>query len=91
MGKKIVIWPAYLDAEKSRREGRKVSKKDAVRSPASKNILHAAKVLGLNPQLDKDKGHPREHQGKRGRVLVDKKGSKGSTLRAIAKEMRKKR
>lgn len=91
MGKKSVVWPAYLDSEKSRGEGRRVPRKEAIDSPTSKNVCNAAKRLGLNPEHEKGKKYPGDNCGTKGRVLVDKKGSKNATLKAIAREMRKER
>ncbi|PHP45413.1 signal recognition particle protein Srp19, partial [Methanosarcinales archaeon ex4572_44] len=43
---KFVIWPSYLDATKSRREGRTVPKKYSVRQPSLKELESAARELG---------------------------------------------
>lgn len=89
--KKIVIWPAYLTAGKTKREGRIVARKHAVKSPKVDEIAKVAKTLNLEPEVEKEKAYPKSHWEKNGRVLVTKKGSKGALLREIAhgiKELR---
>jgi signal recognition particle subunit SRP19 len=89
--KKMVIWPAYLAAGKTRREGRLVARKHAVKSPKVEEIRSVARALNLEPEVEKEKAHPRTHWDKSGRVLVTKRGSKGEVVRAIAqgiKELR---
>ena len=84
---KYVIWPIYLDKSVSKMAGRKVSKKDAVEKPSIENIAKAAKLLGLNPVLEKEAIHPSKNWKKEGRVLIDKKNSKIKLLRQISKQM----
>ena len=88
---KAVIWPANIDAEKSRAEGRKISVKKAVPTPTLKEIEKAAQKLGLNPETEKEKAYPREWWQKTGKIMVDKKRSKTLILREIATEIKKKR
>lgn len=89
-GKKIVIYPQYIDSTKSRSEGRRIPKHIAVSKPRIEEIIEAAEELGLNPEYE-DSAYPREWWIK-GRVAVDKVGSKINTLKLIAqkiKELRK--
>ncbi|ADV64447.1 signal recognition particle subunit SRP19/SEC65 family protein [Desulfurococcus mucosus] len=88
-GRKIVVYPSYIDSKKSRREGRKIRLSDAVPNPGIDEILEACRRLGLNP-VHEEKQYPRIH-GLRGRVLVDKKMSKLSTLIAVAREIKRMR
>ena len=81
---KYVIWPIYFDKSVSRLNGRKVAKKHAVEKPNAEAIAKAAKSLGLNPALEKDRAHPSRRWKKEGRVIVDKKGSKSKLLVQIA-------
>jgi len=87
-GRRVVVWPAYIDATLSRGEGRKVPIRDAVRKPRVDEIVEAAKRLGLNPEVE-DAKHPRRWWEQRQRVIVDKLGSKLETLRAVAAEVRR--
>jgi len=88
-GKKIVVYPQYLDSTKSRKEGRRLSLKYAVSSPRIDEIVEAAESLGLNPVVEEDKKYPRNWWLSTGRVVVDKQGSKLNTLKLIAEKIRK--
>ena len=46
--KDVMIWPIYLDAEKSLNEGRKISKEYAVSEPRIKEIVKATQKLRYN-------------------------------------------
>ncbi|EEP78093.1 conserved hypothetical protein [Uncinocarpus reesii 1704] len=54
------IYPIYFDATRSRAEGRKVTKKLAVRNPLAKDILDAVQLLGLNAGFEPEKLHPKD-------------------------------
>ncbi len=88
---KLVIWPVYLDATKSRAEGRILSMKDSVKSPVLKEIERAASELGMSPVVEADKAHPKSWWAVSGRVLVDKKGPKSITVKQIAQKINKTR
>jgi signal recognition particle subunit SRP19 len=88
---KLVIWPVYLDATKSRAEGRILSMKDSVKSPVLKEIERAASELNLTPIVEADKAHPKSWWVVSGRVLVDKKGPKSITVKQIAQKINKTR
>ncbi len=90
-GRKIVIYPEYLDSKKSRSEGRRIPLKQAVPNPTLEEIARAAEELGLNPIIEEEKAYPRDWWGRRGRVIVDKSGSKLETLRRIAEQIKSKR
>ena len=61
---KIVIWPTYFDSAVSRKDGRRVTKRYALKSPASGEIAEAARTLGLDPIVEPDK-HIQRHGGKK--------------------------
>lgn len=82
--KRTIIWPAYLDSEKTRKEGRKIPKKFTVRSPKLGEISRAAGKLGLNPEVEKDKSYPKSWWESRGRVIVDKKMPKNEIIIKIS-------
>ena len=56
-------------------------------SPELKKIVQAAKELGLNPTVERDKAYPKSWWNFSGRVLVDKKGIKSGIVREIAKRI----
>jgi signal recognition particle subunit SRP19 len=80
-----VIWPAYLDAECSRSEGRRIPEKLAVPDPTVDEIASAVQQVGYDAVIERDKTYPREYEP-RGRVVV--KGaddaSKSDLLGAVA-------
>jgi len=84
---KLVIWPVYLDATKSRKEGRIISQRDSVKSPLLKEIEKASGELGLNPEVETDKAYPKSWWEISGRVLVDKKGPKSEIAKQIARKI----
>ena len=88
---KLVIWPVYLDATKSRAEGRILSMKDSVKSPVLKEIEKAASELNLTPVVEADKAHPKAWWVVSGRVLVDKKGPKSIIVKQNAQKINKTR
>jgi len=80
-----VIWPAYLDAERSRNEGRRVAADLAVPEPTVDEIASAVQQVGYDAVIERDRTYPREYEP-RGRVVV--KGaddaSKSDLLGAVA-------
>ncbi|PSP32747.1 signal recognition particle protein Srp19 [Halobacteriales archaeon QH_10_67_22] len=64
-----VIWPATLDAERTRGEGRRVSQDLAVPDPSVDEIAKAVQQVGYDAVIERDKTYPREYE-QRGRVLV---------------------
>ncbi|RDI71041.1 signal recognition particle subunit SRP19 [Halopelagius longus] len=71
-----VIWPVYIDASKSRSEGRRVPLDTAVEEPTVDEIAEAVQQVGYDAVIERDVTHPREWDS-RGRVLV--KGAEDST------------
>ncbi|MDJ1420988.1 MAG: signal recognition particle protein Srp19 [Candidatus Methanoperedens sp.] len=88
---KLIIWPVYLDATKSRAEGRILPMKESIKSPTLKEIEKAAAELNLGPVVETDKAYPKSWWTTGGRVLVDKKGPKSITVKQIAQRINKTR
>jgi len=88
---RLVIWPVYLDASRSRSEGRIIARGAAVRTPELGEIEQAALELGLNPLVEADKAYPKSWWEVSGRVLVDKKGPKSRTARMLAERIKRRR
>lgn len=82
----IIIYPAYLDASKSRQEGRRVPRSITVKRPTISEIERALKSLGLKYQLEKDKSYPK-CWWEEGRFLVEKIMPKQKLLKILAKEL----
>lgn len=91
MPREIVVWPSYIDAEKSRRMGRRISKKKAVPEPSIKEIAEAARELNIEPRVEEEKAYPREWWEAKGRVLIMKSMPKTKLLENIAEAINKKR
>jgi len=84
---KIVLWPVYFDANKTRTQGRRVPKKIAIPSPNLDEIQKAAKRMGLQPKTVPDATHPSSPRQKTGLLTISKKDPKVETLRKIGKEL----
>lgn len=81
-----VLWPAYFDAELSRKEGRRVPSELAVEDPSVEEIAEAVGQVGYDAVVEREASYPREHYRTRGRVIV--KGAdddaKSDLLQAVA-------
>ena len=72
-----VIWPAYLDADRTRSEGRRVPQELAVEEPTVDEIAKAVQQIGYDAVVERDKSYSREPWAERGRVVV--RGADDST------------
>ncbi len=90
-GKRIVIYPSYIDSSLPRRLGRRVPREAGVPRPSIREIAEAAEELGLNPVVEEDARHPRTWFTHRGRVIVDKVAPKQRVLRMIAERILERR
>jgi len=88
---RAIIWQAYFDQTKTRKEGRRVPKSLAVQSPKILEIQEAAQKLGLDFEVLADKGYPKVPWSKTGMFLVEKRGSKEQIINRIAKQLLKAR
>ena len=81
-----VIWPAYLDAELSRAEGRRVAEELAVEEPTVDEIAKAVQQIGYDATIERDKAYSREPWAQRGRVVVRgaEDSSKNDLVQAVA-------
>lgn len=86
---KAIIWPAYFDQTKTRKNGRRVPKSLAVQSPKIAEIKIAAEKLGLIHEFAPEVGYPKAPWVKTGMIMVEKKGSKEQVIRKIAKQLLK--
>lgn len=85
---KLVLWPAYFDSDYSWRQGRRVSKKLALRGIKSEEVFKAANDLGLDPVLNSGAAYSKRPWLKTGFVLVNRVGAKTGVLRDIALRIR---
>lgn len=86
---KVIVWPAYFDSSKTRKQGRRVPKSLAVLSPKTSEVKDAVDKLRLKCELVGDVAYPRTPWLKTGMILVEKKQSKEKTLIEIAKQLLK--
>jgi signal recognition particle subunit SRP19 len=86
---KVIIWPAYFDQTKTRKDGRRVSKSLAVQHPKIAEVTMAVEKLGLAHEVSAEAGYPKNPWLKTGMILVEKKGSKEQVIRKIANQLSK--
>jgi signal recognition particle subunit SRP19 len=85
---KAIIWPVYIDSKKTKHEGRKISIENSVSSPKLREITKAAKKLGLNPEVEKNKSYSKSWWEASGRVKVDKTMPKREIMIKISNMIR---
>ena len=69
------IYPLYFDASRTRSEGRRVGKEEAVSNPLAREIVDAVQMLGLKTVFEPAKTHPKDWSNPgRVRVLVKENG-----------------
>ncbi|MFC4358836.1 signal recognition particle subunit SRP19 [Halobium salinum] len=80
-----VIYPAYIDADLTRRKGRRVPLDVAVENPTVDEIAKAVQQVGYDAVVERDKTYSREWE-ERGRVLVQgaDDSSKNDIVQAVA-------
>lgn len=88
---KAIVWPAYFDQTKTRKEGRRVAKSLSVQYPKIDEIREAAQKLGLKPEVSVEKGFPKAPWHKGGMMEVEKKRAKEQILNSIAVQLVKAR
>jgi len=84
---KIIMWSAYFDSAKTRKDGRRIPKSLAVPSPKILEIKDAAEKIGLECELVPDAGYSKTSWLKAGMLLVKKNEAKEQIIRKIAKEL----
>jgi signal recognition particle subunit SRP19 len=84
---KIIMWPAYFDSAKTRKDGRRIPKSLAVPSPKILEIKDAAEKIGLECELVPDAGYSKTPWLKTGMLLVKKNEAKEQIIKKIAKEL----
>lgn len=84
-----VVWPVYFDENKSRAQGRRVSKKLAIKSPKLSELVSAAQSLDLSTEIIEDASYPAEPWYRQGMIVVEKRGPKTDLLKKMAKLLKK--
>lgn len=83
----VIIWPVYFDVNRSREEGRRVPKAQAVQSPKITEIQEAATKMGLAYEINLEAHHPKYHWAKTGMLIVEKREAKEVLLKKFAKQL----
>jgi signal recognition particle subunit SRP19 len=84
-----IIWPVYIDSNKSRSDGRKINKEDAVSSPKITEISRAARKLNLKPKVEDDKSYPGSWWENSGRIKIERENiSKNEILLKISETIK---
>ncbi|MFW9855428.1 MAG: signal recognition particle subunit SRP19/SEC65 family protein [Candidatus Thorarchaeota archaeon] len=79
------IYPEYFDKSLTRKEGRRLSKTEALDNPTLDEIRLAADKLGYERELpNRNAAYPRRWWNKSGLILVEKKEPKLTTLRNLS-------
>jgi signal recognition particle subunit SRP19 len=78
------IYPIYFDSSKTRQEGRRVGKDQAVKNPLARTIVDAVARLGLNVVFEATKLHPKDWANP-GRIRVELKDEQGKIKRPNVK------
>lgn len=69
------VYPIYFDSNRSRAEGRRVGKEQAVANPLAREIVDAVQQLGLNVVFEPGKTHPKDWSNPgRVRILLKEDG-----------------
>ena len=80
----VCIYPAYINAKKTRAQGRRVGKAKAVDNPSANEIQDILENAGLKVMLESNRLYCREESREpshRGRVRVQLKNADGSLLK----------
>jgi signal recognition particle subunit SRP19 len=88
---KIVIWPANIDSSKSRLQGRKIPKGQAVQTPRIEELVAAARQLSIEIEVSHKKSRPRTWWEKTGYIITAKPKTRTELLRMLTAEIRKSR
>ena len=90
MSKERILYPCYFDASLMRREGRRVPRSMAVKSPTLPDIEKALKKARVQYRLE-DHHHPAVWVKCEGRAVVVWEESKEALLKKIARNLEAKK
>ena len=83
------IWPAYIDASKTRSNGRKIPRKIAIENPTVREIYLVAQAFKYEPILNSSARYSRAWWEEPGYVKIIKKDKKNKALQKIALGVKK--
>ncbi len=82
-----IIWPVYFDQNRSRKEGRRIPKNQAVQGPKIAEIKEAADKLGLENEINLEAHFPKTHWAKTGMLIVEKNEPKEEIIAKLARQL----
>jgi signal recognition particle subunit SRP19 len=85
----VVLWPSYFDIDKTRGEGRKVSRSLAIEHPTIEELIRAVEMLGIAYNADRSAAYPKCWWEKAGRISVSKTTPKGKLIVSVARNLKK--
>ena len=88
---RYILWPAYFEREYTRKQGRRVPKKMAVKEVSAKDIFEAVRAMGFDAELNNDSAYPRMWWDTKGRVVVQSELNKRELLKKVAVTLSTKR
>ena len=65
-----IVWPAYINSNHSRKEGRRLSLKESVEEPKIREIRQALRKLKLKYTVEHEKSFPSSWWEQSGRIIV---------------------
>jgi signal recognition particle subunit SRP19 len=86
----VVIWPAFLDSELSRSQGRRLRRKRCVKSPTLDEMLEAATAAGMGARVEK-KSYPRRWRTDRKALVLEERVPRSNAIAMISDEIRRTR
>ncbi len=88
---KLIVWPAYIDSSLSRAQGRRIPVSLAVPNVTIQMLAEAAKLSGIDAEVEAEKRYPRNWTGNAGRLIVNNREGhkKKRILLTLAKGARK--
>jgi len=87
-----IIWPSYIDANITRKFGRKLSKAESVEEPKVREISQALRKHKIEHIVEHDKAFPATWWEKSGRIVIkDNQTPKMELLRLISKSIKQSR
>ena len=86
----VIIWPSFIDANLTRSKGRRLPKRDCVRSPDVNEMLEAAERLGIEARIEK-KAYPRSWHLEKKALVLGEKRPRREILQRLSREVRQSR
>ncbi|MGD6807821.1 MAG: signal recognition particle subunit SRP19/SEC65 family protein [Candidatus Bathyarchaeia archaeon] len=87
LNNQAIIWPVYFDQNRSRKEGRRIPKNQAVQGPKIAEIKEAADKLGLENEINLEAHFPKTHWAKTGMLIVEKNEPKEEIIAKLARQL----